>query len=183
MNWPNLITIARILMVPLSIWLVITAQFMAAFIVFIAAGISDAVDGFLAKRLEQATRLGAYLDPLADKAMLVSMYISLGMLEYLPAWLAILVASRDVLIIGAVLLSWVMGKPVKVRPLMISKVNTVAQIVLAVAVLGLLGFGRNLPGVIELANWVVGALTILSGGAYMRNWLAHMTNGNSGGKA
>ena len=177
MNWPNLITIARILVVPVSIWLVVSQQFLTAFIVFILAGISDAVDGFLAKRLEQTTTLGAYLDPLADKLMLVSMYISLGFLKVLPAWLVILVASRDVLIIGAIMLSWMMDRPVKVRPLMVSKVNTAGQILLAVAVLGLLAFGEPLPLLIDWAEFAVGGLTILSGGAYMRRWLQHMANG------
>src|ERR1043165_2429801 len=100
-----------------------------AFVLFLAAGISDAVDGFLAKRFGMATELGAYLDPLADKAMLVSIYVALGITGALPAWLVILVVSRDIMIVGAVILSWVVDKPVPLRPLPVSKLNTVAQIV------------------------------------------------------
>lgn len=172
-----MITIGRILLVPLTIWLIITAQFPAAFLAFIVAGISDAVDGFIAKHFHQTTELGAYLDPLADKLLLVSIYVSLGFLLELPPWLVILVVSRDVLIIGAVLLSWLVHRPVKVQPLLVSKINTTAQIVLAGLVLAALAFGIELEGVIVLGAVLVGALTVVSGAAYMREWVRHMANG------
>ncbi len=104
-NLPNLITIARILMVPLTVWLIITGRHELAFFVFILAGISDGVDGFIAKRFDMRTTLGAYLDPLADKLLLMSIYVTLGILDQLPAWLAILVVSRDLLIVGGVVLA------------------------------------------------------------------------------
>src|SRR5688500_16125671 len=113
---------------------------MLAFGLFLAAGISDAVDGFLAKRFNMTTELGAYLDPVADKAMIVSIYVSLGITGAIPRWLVILVVSRDIMIVGAVMLSWLMGKPVAIRPLMVSKLNTVAQIVFAGLLLASLGF-------------------------------------------
>ena len=119
-----------------------------AFIVFVIAGVSDAIDGFLAKRFDMATELGAYLDPLADKALLVSIYVTLAMLGKMPAWLTIVVVSRDIMIVGAIVLSWVLGKPVTIRPLRVSKLNTAAQIVLAALVLGSLGLrpGARLGG-------------------------------------
>ena len=83
----------------------------AAFLLFLAAGISDAVDGFLAKRFGMTTELGAYLDPLADKALIVSIYVTLGITGVIPRWLVILVVSRDIMIVGAVMLSWVVGQP------------------------------------------------------------------------
>ena len=178
LNLPNLITIFRIFMVPLIVWLIITGQYMVAFAVFVIAGMSDGVDGFIAKRFNQATELGAYLDPIADKLLLVSIYVSLGFREILPAWLVILVVSRDILIIGAFLLSWLMDRPVPVTPLMVSKANTTAQIVLAALVLGGLGFGLDLGDLVRLTSVVVAALTVLSAAAYLRLWLMHMANGN-----
>ena len=117
-----------------------------AFLLFLAAGVSDAVDGFLAKRFDMTSELGAYLDPLADKVLIVSIYVALGITEALPRWLVILVVSRDIMIVAAVMLSWLMGKPVAVRPLTVSKLNTVAQILLATLVLAWLGLGFESTG-------------------------------------
>lgn len=178
LNLPNLITIFRIFMVPLIVWLIISGQFLPAFMIFVLAGMSDAVDGFIAKRFNQETELGAYLDPIADKLLLVSIYVALGLQEILPAWLVILVVSRDILIIGAFLLSWLMDRPVPITPLMVSKANTTVQIVLAAVVLGGLGFGIVLADLINMTSIVVAALTVLSAAAYLRLWLEHMANGD-----
>ncbi len=180
LNLPNAITIVRIILVPLIIWLIITGQPLLAFMAFVAAGVSDAVDGFIAKRFDQATELGAYLDPIADKLLLVSIYVALGLQDILPAWLVILVVSRDVLIIGAFLLSLMLDRPVKVTPLMVSKANTTAQILLAAVILGLLGFGIEGDLLINLLIVSVAVLTVLSGVAYFRLWVAHMANGDGG---
>ena len=177
-NVPNLITLFRIFMVPLIIWLIISGEFLLAFLVFVLAGVSDAVDGFIAKRFELTTELGAYLDPIADKLLLVSIYVSLGMRNILPAWLVILVVSRDILIIGAFLLSWMLDKPVRVTPLMVSKANTTVQIILAATVLGTLGFGVELSDLIWVLIAAVALFTVLSAAAYLRLWLIHMANGN-----
>ena len=115
-NLPNAITIARILAVPLMIWLIVSGDYLAAFWIFVLAGISDGVDGFIAKRFGLQTELGAYLDPLADKLLLVSIFVSLGMLRVLPPWVVILVVSRDILIVGGVLLSKMINQPVRVQP-------------------------------------------------------------------
>ena len=106
-----------------------------AFVLFLAAGLSDAVDGYLAKRFHMTTELGAYLDPLADKTLIVSIYITLGINGLIPGWLVILVVSRDIMIVGAVMLSWLVGTPVKVKPLLVSKLNTAAQIVFALSLI------------------------------------------------
>ncbi len=108
---PNLITLARILSVPLVVWAITSGEWMIAFILFVVAGISDAVDGYLAKRFDMASELGAYLDPLADKALIVSIYVSLGIAGAIPRWLVIFVVARDIMIIGAVILSWLIGRP------------------------------------------------------------------------
>src|SRR5437763_6265642 len=108
---PNLITLARILLVPVVVWAIASNQMLFAFLLFVAAGISDAVDGFLAKRFGMTSELGAYLDPLADKVLIVSIYVSLGFVGAIPLWLVILVVSRDIMIVGAILLSWLIDRP------------------------------------------------------------------------
>src|ERR1041384_2296734 len=113
---PNLITLARILLVPVVVWAIASNQMLVAFLLFAAAGISDAVDGFLAKRFDMASELGKYLDPLADKVLIVAIYVSLGIVNALPGWLVILVVSRDLLIVGGVMFSWILDKPVNVKP-------------------------------------------------------------------
>jgi cardiolipin synthase (CMP-forming) len=180
MNLPNLITIGRILLVPVTVWLIISGEFGLAFVAFLMAGISDGVDGYIARRFNQRTELGAYLDPIADKALLVSIYVSLGLLKFLPAWLVILVVTRDVLIVGAVILSWVLGKPIIVAPSMASKVNTAGQIVLAGFVLGVLGLRLDLQSLQNVGYIAVAILTFGSGALYMRDWLQHMANGAQG---
>ena len=177
-NLPNLITIARILMVPVTVWLIVTNAFVLAFAVFLIAGISDAVDGFIAKRFGLTTELGAYLDPLADKLLLVAIYLSLGFLEYLPAWLVITVASRDILIVGGMLLAWLIDRPIEVHPLWISKINTTLQIALAGVVLGILAFNPQIEFVVMWGSVIVGISTVASGAAYLRQWLAHMAKAN-----
>src|SRR5215475_6023942 len=107
-----------------------------AFLLFLAAGVSDAVDGFLAKHFGMTSELGAHLDPLADKALIVSIYVALGIVEAVPRWLVILVVSRDILIVGGVMLAWFLDKPITMRPVLVSKLNTVAQIIFACLVLG-----------------------------------------------
>ena len=174
MNIPNALTLARIVAVPLLVWLIIDNEMFAAFVVFMLAGISDAADGFLAKRYGWNTELGAYLDPIADKALLVTIFVTLGVAGHLPVWLVIAVVTRDILIVGAVLLAWMMSRPVTVKPLLISKANTCAQIALAGMVLAELGLGLGLQGVIWVLIWVTGAFTILSAAAYFWGWLKHM---------
>lgn len=173
-NLPNLISFIRLLLVPLTVWLIISDAYVWAFITFLVAGISDGIDGFLARRFDWRTRLGAYLDPLADKALLASVYVTLGLLRDIPAWLVLIVVSRDALIIGAVVLSRLMDHPVHVAPLMISKVNTAAQISFAVAVLGVAAAGKPLGPLVEYASIPVGLLTVLSGAAYLNAWFRHM---------
>jgi cardiolipin synthase len=178
MTLPNFITIARILLVPFIVWLIISGEMLLAFIAFLVAGISDGVDGYLAKRWSQVTALGAHLDPLADKLLLVSIYVALGLGTHLAPWLVILVVSRDLLILGGLMLAWVMDRPMAIKPLVISKVNTFGQILLAGSVLGVLGLGLELPGLIKLGSLVVGALTVISGAVYLRDWFRYVANGN-----
>ena len=161
-NIPNTLTLGRILLVPLLVWLIIDQKMFAAFLLFMAAGISDAADGYLAKRYGWHTELGAYLDPIADKALLVTIYVTLGVAGHLPVWLVLAVVSRDILIVGAVMLAWMMSRPVIVKPLLISKTNTFAQILLAGVVLAKLGLGLSLDTLVWVLIWVTGTLTTVS---------------------
>ena len=121
---PNIITLGRIILVPVIIWAIASNEMEIAFAIFVIAGVSDAVDGFLAKRFNMASELGALLDPLADKALLVSIYVALGIWGAMPRWIVILVVSRDIMIVSAVIVSWLFDKPVEMKPLMVSKLNT-----------------------------------------------------------
>ena len=181
LNIPNLITLGRILLVPIVVWAIATPGAMwIAFVLFLAAGVSDAVDGYLAKRFAMFTELGAYLDPLADKALIVSIYLTLGVNGFIPLWLVILVVSRDILIVGGIMLSWLVGSPLKIKPLLVSKLNTVAQIVFASVVLGSLGFNYELPTLTLVLMGLVAALTLLSVAAYVAEWVRHMNTAASG---
>jgi cardiolipin synthase len=171
---PNLITLGRILLVPIVVWAIASGEMRIAFLLFMVAAISDAVDGFLAKRFGMTTELGAYLDPLADKVLIVSIYITLSINGIIPRWIVILVVSRDFMIVGAVLLSWLVDKPVTVKPLMVSKLNTAAQIIYACLVLASFGFGFDAGWLLTLAMALVGVLTLLSVGFYVAEWIRHM---------
>lgn len=173
---PNLITLGRILLVPLVVWAISSGTMWIAFVLFVVAGVSDAVDGFLAKRYNMTTDLGRYLDPLADKALIVSIYLALGINGTIPRWLVILVVSRDILIVGGIMLSWLMGDPLKIKPLWVSKLNTAAQIVFACVVLGSLGFDIKANLLMDVMMVVVTCTTLLSIAAYVVEWMRHMNS-------
>lgn len=181
MSLPNIITIFRLLLVPAIVYLLVMGELFLAFVVFVAAGVSDGVDGFIAKRFKSETVLGAYLDPLADKALLVSIYVTLGVLGEMPLWLVVLAVSRDIFIVCAVLLSWMLGNPVLVRPLFVSKANTTGQIILAAVVMADLGFALSLHDIRQLLIYLVGGLTVASAAAYLIEWMRHMSGELAGG--
>jgi cardiolipin synthase len=168
---PNLITLARLFAVPLAVWLILQREMALAFWLFVAAGVSDAVDGFIAKRFGASSRVGAVLDPVADKALLVSVYVTLGATGFLPSWLVILVVFRDVLIVGGVLTLYVLGQEPAIRPLFVSKANTAMQILLAAAVLLNAGYGVPAPGVVTVLLWITAGTTFASGAAYVARWV------------
>lgn len=180
MSLPNFISLGRLLAVPLAVWLILTGKFGIAFWVFVAAGISDAVDGFLAKRLNAQTELGKVLDPLADKALLVGVYVTLGQAEHLPTWLVILVVFRDLLIVGGIILAHTLGHAVRMKPLVISKINTAAQILLAAGILGGLGLDLPVDQLIAPMVYLVAATTAASGAAYLVSWGRSVTIAGDG---
>jgi cardiolipin synthase (CMP-forming) len=174
-NIPNIITLGRILAVPFIVWAIASNQMEIAFVIFIVAGVSDAVDGFLAKRFNMRSELGALLDPLADKALLVSIYMALGIWGAVPRWIVILVVSRDIMIVGAVIVSWLFGKPIPMKPLMVSKLNTVAQVTFAALVLASVGFGFNAEPYDLILMGLVTVFTLLSVSFYLVEWARHMS--------
>lgn len=171
MNIPNLISLARLLAVPLIVWLLLTDAWVGAFITFLAAGVSDAVDGYLAKRLDLRSFVGAYLDPIADKTLLVSIYLTLGVKGALPLWLVILVVSRDMLIVGGALLLFLLNHATRFRPSYVSKLNTGLQITLASVVIGAFAFElERLHAVIAGLAIGVAVSTTVSGTGYLVAW-------------
>ncbi len=176
LNIANLLTLLRFCLVPIIIVAIINREWVLALVTFVTAGVTDAVDGFVARQFDMRTELGAYLDPLADKALLVSIYITLATVGALPVWLAVLVVSRDVMIVGAVIVSWIMDKPIEINPLRLSKANTLAQITFAALMLSILAFGSPMPMLEQGGLAVVTALTLASMAAYFATWFRHMAD-------
>lgn len=164
---PNMITLARLVAVPATIWLILQHRLDLAFLLFLAAGISDALDGWLARVLNARSAIGALLDPVADKALLVSVYVTLAAIGVLPDWLAILVVFRDIVIVGGLALLWMLGSRPPIRPLWVSKVNTLLQILLVALALMAAGYGLAMQAVLELLIWGVATTTVISGLAYV----------------
>ena len=169
---PNFISIARLLCVPVIVWLIVTNEMRAAFWLFVAAGLSDAVDGYIAKKFNASTALGRYIDPLADKTLLVSVFVTLGLRGALPDWLVILVVFRDLLIIGGALLFHTLtDRTMRMEPVLISKINTLLQILLIGIVMAHLGLGLDDRGAASVLIYATAVTTVLSGAAYLVRWV------------
>lgn len=164
MNIPNFLTIFRILLVPVFVIFVINGELELALIVFIVAGITDGLDGLIARVLNQRTVIGTYLDPIADKMLLISAYLSLTLKNLLPVWLSVTVISRDVIIISGIAIISLMGKTADIRPSMISKFTTVFQILTVIITLYPNPFT---PRQIQLFIVSAALFTIISGLQYM----------------
>jgi cardiolipin synthase len=181
---PNLITLARIALVPVLILLLKEQDYAAALVVFVIAGASDALDGYLAKRLNVQSRMGAILDPVADKLLLVSAYVMLAVLGHIPFWLVLVVAFRDLLIVGGYVLYTSHAGPVKMRPSILSKLNTLIQIALATLVLAQQAAGLDWPLTVDVLVVAVLVTTVASGAHYLWSWMImreieHTQSGNS----
>lgn len=166
---PNLLSLARLIVAPITIWLILDGRLVSAFWMFSAAALTDAIDGILARWLQARTALGSYLDPIADKMLLVGTYVALVWIGKLPAWLVVLVVARDIgLILGVLALHCVGRAAQSINPSLISKLNTVLQIALVVLVMAMAGIDVDARNVIGTLVWVVAATTILSGIGYLR---------------
>jgi len=168
MSLPNLITLARLLSVPLIVSLILSYQLVAAFIFFTIAGLSDALDGFLARIFKSRTTLGAYLDPIADKALLVGVFAALGHTGLAETWVVVLVIFRDVLIVGGIILLFLFKNNVEMKPLMISKINTVVQLIYALFILAQVDSFFSIPFLSVFLGYLVVFTTVLSGVIYVR---------------
>lgn len=170
LNLPNVITLARLLSVPLTIWLLFEERYAAAFWLFVAAGLSDALDGYIAKRFNRRTRLGALLDPAADKLLLAGVSVTLGIAGQLPAWLVILIVLRDFLIVLGFGLIQMTAAPKNFGPIFISKINTLVQLALVTFVLARSALGIE-PGIVTMLLVLAAAVTtVLSGLSYLVRW-------------
>jgi cardiolipin synthase len=162
----NVITAARLCAVPLAAWLVLRGQAAAAFWVFAAAGVSDAIDGWLARH-GGGSRLGAWLDPIADKALIATLCLSLAAIRALPVWLALLIVCRDALIIGGIAALATRGRVLTIRPSPLSKLNTALQLLLLALVLADAGYRLGAGAVIAGLVWIVTSTTLASGAIYV----------------
>lgn len=168
---PNLITLSRIALVPVLILLLKDQDYASALLVFVVAGVSDALDGFLAKRLNVQTRIGGILDPAADKLLLVSAYVMLTILGQIPFWLMLTVAFRDLLIVGGYIVYTSHAGPVKMRPSVLSKLNTLAQLALVTLILAQQVAGFGWPLLMTVLVYVVLVTTVVSGAHYLWSWM------------
>jgi cardiolipin synthase len=170
LNVPNAITLVRLGLVPVAIWLVLGERYAAAFWVFIGAGVSDAADGYIAKRFNLRTPLGAVLDPAADKALLTGLYITLFASGHLPGWLVSLVVLRDGLIVLGYLVLRARVRAHRLGPLFVSKINTLIQIALVGFVLARLGVGADAGWGTPLLIAAAAVTTVASGLSYLVRW-------------
>ena len=170
---PNLLTLARIAAVPVLILFLYEGRYGAALAVFVLAGITDGLDGWIAKRFKCVTRLGSILDPLADKILIVSTYVMLVLAGDLPFWLILLIGFRDLGIIAGVLVLNTLNGHVQMQPSLLSKVNTFLQISLVILVtVERIGFIALEP-VAEILLWFVAVTTVASAIHYVYFWFIH----------
>jgi len=170
MSTPNFISLARLIAVPLIVYLILQSSYGWAFWVFVLAGVSDALDGYLAKRMDQVSNLGSYLDPIADKSLLVGVYVTLGYQGLIDDSVVVLVVFRDLMIVGGVILLFIFRNHTKVEPILVSKINTGAQLSLVTVVLAEAGNEFFIPMLDNTLSYLVIVTTILSGGWYLVRW-------------
>jgi cardiolipin synthase len=175
-NIPNFISLTRLLSVPLIVSLIVSQKLQVAFLVFAIAGASDALDGFLARVFKCRTTVGAYLDPLADKALLVGVYAALGHIGRIDLWVVILVVFRDVLIIGGILLLFVFKSAIDMKPHIISKINTLIQLVFALIILSQNEIFLSIPTLNAFLEYAVTITTVLSGVIYVKLAFRYFNN-------
>lgn len=168
MNIPNLFTLLRLVLVPVIVILLIQGAYAKAFAAFFVAALTDAFDGFLARMLNKQSAIGAYLDPIADKALLISSFVTLAVVKAIPSWLAVIVISRDLIILLGISILFIMSVSVEIRPLFVSKVTTAFQLATILAALAGRAFPALLPeSILAVLCWVTALLTIISGIKYL----------------
>jgi cardiolipin synthase len=166
MNLPNILTLTRVLMIPFFVIFIINKHFGWALITFVIAGITDGVDGLIARITHQRTELGAYLDPIADKLLLFSAFITLAIIEVIPSWLVVIVITRDVIILVGFLVMFLTNYHPKINPSLLSKMTTVFQILTIVLVL-FTGYYPVFKQISMIAIYGTAVMTVLSGAHYI----------------
>jgi cardiolipin synthase len=168
-NIPNFLTVLRIVLVPIIVILLIQGQFTKALVCFIIAGVTDGLDGMFARILNQMTVVGAYLDPLADKVLVISMYATLAIIGVIPGWLAVIVISRDCIILGGILVLTLMSVKMEIKPSFVSKINTMLQLATILVALSMKAGGAEMHfrEVFVLVCWLTAIFTVISGGDYL----------------
>ena len=176
MTVPNLITTIRIILAPIFIIYLINGQLLSALIVFILCGVSDGLDGMVARLFNQKSRLGAFLDPLADKIVLLSAFIALSVIDFLPPWLTVLVIARDIMILLGVFVFFLNRLEFKIKPSILSKINTCLQFATVIGVLSknYLPFSSKFY---LFTFYTTAFFTISSGLHYMHYWFKMMGEG------
>ncbi len=177
MTLPNFITTIRIILAPVFVIYLINDRFLPALIVFLMCAVSDGLDGMLARVLNQRSKLGAYLDPIADKLLLVAAFVTLSVRGHLPAWLTVLVFSRDIMILLGVIVLSLNRMEFIVKPSPVSKVTTWLQFITIVAVLSQ-GYLPHFAKFYSYIFYLTALLTISSGLHYMYYWFRMMGEGS-----
>jgi len=166
MNLPNILTLTRVLMIPLFVIFIMDKHYGWALITFVIAGVTDGIDGLIARITHQRTELGAYLDPIADKLLLFSAFITLAIVEIIPSWLVVIVITRDVIILVGFLVMLLTGHHPKINPKLLSKVTTAFQII-TIALVLLNGYYPIFKELSVIAVYGTAVMTILSGSQYI----------------
>lgn len=177
---PNIISILRILLVIPTVYFLWEHQYSYALLLFFVAGLSDGLDGFLARRFNWTSRLGSFLDPMGDKLLMTASYFMLGLLGHLPVWLVAIVIGRDLVIVAGAIAYRLLVQDITMSPLLISKINTAAQILLVLLMLFSLSdlpMAGVVPAWITLTViYVVFITSLLSGLAYIFVWSKRAIN-------
>jgi cardiolipin synthase (CMP-forming) len=170
-NIPNFLTALRLACAPLLAGLAVRGEYRAALAIFIFAGLSDAADGYLAKRFHLTTRLGRYLDPAADKALMLASFLALAIMHVAPLWLTAVVIGRDAVIVAAILVAHLLELPLRVAPLPIGKFSTAVQVGYVALMLIMLAFHLGWVQLAFAAAFVTGVFTVASWLAYGQLWI------------
>jgi len=167
-NLPNFLSLFRIILVPVTIVYLIDGSYITALVIFSLAGITDALDGFLARVLHQKTLLGAYLDPLADKALLTACFITLSILQVIPSWLTAIIVTRDFIILFGICVLFMVSGSLEIRPAFISKITTALQLLTVFLALIYKSLGGDGPHpLLYVQYWLTAGFTVISGANYV----------------
>ncbi len=177
-NLPNSLTVLRILLVPVFVGLLLYGHFDAALIVLLIAALTDVLDGMIARLTDQRTRLGEYLDPLADKLLLMSAIITLSVLDFIPIWAVIIVVSRDAILLAGTVIANLSDTDINISPTAMGKGTTFAQVCYVIAIM-LQVTGQVPVSLVEPLLWVMVALTVGSGVHYLWRGIQHVNGTNT----